>query len=207
MIQTKYRKGVAKRLGSYLRTLRKQKGWTQTTAGSAVGVDAVTVRRWELGSFSPSSNRIGRVAEVYGVDVSTLIDVAETAVHDESNTLFKIRGYLEAGTAPTPETDHLGTISLPSRMVQENPQDFFLIVNGDSLVSDGIHDGDALLICPSQPPRTGGLCVAEKDGRLYAGTYITPDHLRVRTNTGTTIDLALADSRLVGAVGWQVRKM
>jgi len=125
MIQTKYRKSVAKRLGSYLRTLRKQKGWTQTTAGSAVGVDAVTVRRWELGSFSPSSNRIGRVAEVYGVDVSTLINVAETVGHDESNTLLKITGYLEAGIAPQPHANALGSISLPTLMVQTNPQDFF----------------------------------------------------------------------------------
>ena len=113
MFQRESRKRVAERLGSYLRLLRQKKGWTQSLAGEAVGVDPVTIRRWELGLFSPSSNRIGRVAEAYGVEVSALIDAADAKHQDESTSVLPIKGYLEAGTTPESQTNDLGTISLP----------------------------------------------------------------------------------------------
>lgn len=207
MFQRGSRKRVAERLGSYLRLLRQKKGWTQSLAGEAVGVDTVTIRRWELGLFSPSSNRIGRVAEAYGVEVSALIDAADAKHQDESTSVLPIKGYLEAGTTPESQTNDLGTISLPSPMVQGGPGAYFLVVSGDSLVPDGIHDGDVLLVCPAQPPSFGGLCVIEKDDCLYAGTYITQGILRVRTNTGTTVDVDMTADQLIGAVGWHVRKM
>jgi SOS-response transcriptional repressor LexA len=170
-------------------------------------VDAVTIRRWELGLFSPSSNRIGRVAEAYGVEVSELMGAADMDDGDESSSVLPIKGYVEAGATPAPQSDDLGTISLPTPMVQGGPSAYFLVVSGDSLVPDGVHDGDVLLVCPEQPPRVGGLCVIEKDDSLYAGTYITPGSLRVRTNTGTTVDMDLTPDQLIGAVGWHVRKM
>ena len=207
MFQRETRKRVAERLGAYLRPLRQQKGWTQSLAGQAVGVDAVTIRRWELGLFSPSSNRIGQVAEAYGVDVSELIGAAESEHQDESTSILPIRGYLEAGTAPDEQTENFGTISLPSAMIQGGPGAYFLVVSGDSLVPDGVHDGDVLLVCPAQAPRVGGLCVIAKDDCLYAGTYITQGSLRVRTNTGTMVDVEMTTDQLIGAVGWHVRKM
>jgi SOS-response transcriptional repressor LexA len=176
-------------------------------AGKTVGVDSATIRRWELGLFSPSSKRIVSAAHVYGVDVSTFIGVAESGVQNGSNERLSIKGYPEAGTTPLSQSNDLGTISLQSLMVQGGPDDFFLIISGDSLVPDGIHDGDALLKDPAPPPRTGGLCVAEKNDCLYAGTYLTPNHLRVRTSTGTTVELGLIDYRMVGAVCSHVRKL
>ena len=83
MFQRESRKRVAERLGSYLRLLRQKKGWTQSLAGEAVGVDGVTIRRWELGLFSPSSKRIVQVAEAYGVEVSELIDASKAAEKDD----------------------------------------------------------------------------------------------------------------------------
>ena len=207
MFQREARKRIAERLGSYLRSLRQKKGWTQSLAGEAVGVDAVTIRRWELGLFSPSSNRIGQVAEAYGVDVSELINAADAEDQDESSSVLPIKGYVEAGTTPAPQAGDLGTISLPTPMVQGGPGAYFLVVSGDSLVPDGVHDGDVLLVCPAQAPRVGGLCVIEKDGCLYAGTFVTQGSLRVRTNTGTTVDVDLAPDQMIGAVGWHVRKM
>ena len=207
MFQRESRKRIAERLGSYLRSLRQQKGWTQALAGEAVGVDAVTIRRWELGLFSPSSNRIERVAEAYGVKVSALIEAAETAEQDESTSVLPIKGFLEAGTTPETRSDDMGSISLPSPMIQAGPGAYFLVVSGDSLVPDGIHDGDVLLVCPAQQPRVGGLCVIEKDDCMYAGTYVTQGSLRVRTTTGTMVDVEMTAEQLVGTVGWHVRKM
>ena len=92
-------------------------------------------------------------------------------------------------------------------MIQGGPGAYFLVVSGDSLVPDGVHDGDVLLVCPARAPRIGRLCVIAKDDCNYAGTYITQGSLRVRTNTGTMVDVEMTTDQLIGAVGWHVRKM
>ena len=92
-------------------------------AGEAAGVDKVTILRWEAGLFSPSSDRIARVAQAYGLDVSALIDTAETGQQDEFTSVLPINGYLEAGTTPKSQTDELGSISVPSLMIQGSPGD------------------------------------------------------------------------------------
>ena len=46
MINRASKRRVAKRLGDSLRSLRRQKGWTQSQAGEAVGVDSATIRKW-----------------------------------------------------------------------------------------------------------------------------------------------------------------
>ena len=148
-----------------------------------------------------------KLADAYGVDVSDLKEAAEAEEQDESTSVLPIKGYLEAGTTPDPQTDNLGTISVPSPMIQAGPGAYFLVVSGDSLGPDGIHNGDVLLICPAQAPRVGGLCVIEKDDCLYAGTYVSQGNLRVRTTTGTAIDVDWTADQMVGAVGWHVRKM
>ncbi len=198
---------VAKRLGEYLRYLRHQKGWTQSCAGDAIGVDPVTIRRWELGIFSPSSKKILQVAEAYGLEVSELIDVAEAAEQNDSGAVLPIKGYLYAGTTPKSDTRDLGTISLPSRMVQGSFGDFFRIVSGDSLVPDGIYDGDVLLVRPGQAPNIGSLCVVYMDRRSCAVTYKDPENLRMRTATGTIVDVEITPEQMVGTIAWHARKM
>ena len=198
---------VAERFGDYLRSLRRQRGWTQAHAGEAIGVDAVTIRRWELGLFSPSSNRIVQVAEAYGVEVSALMDAAESAEQDDSTAVIPIKGYVGPGTTPESRTSDLGTISLPLQMVQGHPDDYCLQVTGDSLVPDGIHDGDVLLVCPNQAPSIGSLCVIDMESSLRAVTYISQENLRVRTATGATVDVEITPEQMVGTVAWHVRKM
>ncbi len=207
MFQRKSKKQIAKRLGSYLRSLRHEKGWTQSLAGKAVGVDSVTILRWELGLHSPSANRIAQVADAYGVDVSALIDAAEPEDQAGPATVIPIKGYLDAGTTPDSDSNGLGSISFSSPMIQQSPDDYLLVVSGNSLAPYGIHNGDVLLVCPNQPPKIGGLCVMEMEGCLFAGTYTNKGSLRVRNTTGTTVDLDLMPEQLIGPVPWHIRKI
>ncbi len=207
MFQRQSKKRIAERLGAYLRSLRQQKGWTQSLAGEAVGVDSVTIRRWELGLFSPSENRIARVAEAYGVEVSALICAAEPEDQPDLPAVIPIKGYLDAGTTPESESSDLGSISFSAPIIQQSPSDYFLVVSGDSLAPNGINNGDVLLVCPERPPRTGGLCVINIDGCLIGGIYINRGTIRVRATTGTNVDLELTPEQLVGPVAWHIRKI
>ncbi|MBC8281893.1 MAG: helix-turn-helix domain-containing protein [Chloroflexi bacterium] len=197
----------AKRLGSYLRSLRLQNGWTQNQAGEEVGVDAVTIRRWELGLFSPSINRIESVASVYGVDVSALINAAESGVHGDSVLIVPVKGFLNAGNNPPTETDHLGTVSLPLHMNEGGQNAYCLLVTGDTLVPDGVHDGDVLLVDPDQIAEIGSLCVVELDRSLRAGTFISSGRVNVRTRIGAMIEMEVATDELIGTVVWHIRRM
>lgn len=166
----------------------------------------MTIRRWELGLFSPSSSRIVQVAEAYGVEVSTLLEAAEAAEQDDSTAVIPIKGYVGSGVDAESEIGDLGTISLPLQMVQGHLDDYCLRASGDSLVPDGIHDGDGLLVCPDQAPTIGSLCVIDMDSSLRAVTYISRESLRVWTATGATVDVEIAENQMVGTVSWHVRK-
>ena len=198
---------VAKRFGGYLRFLRRQRGWTQAHAGQAVGVDAVTIRRWELGLFSPSGKRIAQVAEAYGVELGALIEASNTAELDDSTAFLHIKGFLDAGSDSEPESSDMGIIALPSHMIRGHSDDYCLRVDGDRLAPDGIHDGDVLLICPDQMPSIGSLCVIDMGSSLCAFTYVSTGNFRVRTATGTSIDVDMMLGKLIGTVAWHVRRM
>ena len=198
---------AAKQLGAFVRSSRNQQGWTQSRAGEAVGVDAVTVRRWELGMFSPSAERIGRVAEAYGVDVSTLLKAAEAGEQNAGTAVVPVNGYLNAGMRPDSDATRPDTVSLPLSIMEGRPDSYCLVVSGDSLVPDGIHHGDFLLVSPDEVPSIGSLCVLDAENYFYAAIYVTQGSLRVRTTTGTTVDVEILPEQLVGIVAWHIRKL
>ena len=124
----------------------------------------------------------------YGVEVGTLIDAAEAAEQEDSTAVISIKGYVGTGTTPESGTGDLGTISLPLQMVQRHPGDNCLRVIGDSLVPHGIHDGDVLLVCPDQPPPSAAFVLLTWIAD-YARSPTSRDRLRMRTATGTNVDL------------------
>ena len=48
-----------------LRTLRKQKQWTQARLGSLVGVDQRTISAWEKGVCEPSFELLAKLCELF----------------------------------------------------------------------------------------------------------------------------------------------
>ena len=175
-------------------------------------MDAVTVRRWELGMYSPSAGKIDKVAEAYGVDVSTLLAAADTEQEYAGTALVPAIGYINAGVRPAGDRPKPGengphTISVPSSIVDGRPNLYCLIVSGDSLIPDGIHDGDFILICPDEVPSVGCLCVINVEHCFYVATYILRDQVRVRTTTGHIEDLTGKSIQISGTITWHVRRM
>jgi transcriptional regulator with XRE-family HTH domain len=66
-------------VGSRLRAARRGAGLTQKQLGDALGVEAITVSRWERGVTSPSLPRLRRVAELTGTTVSDLVRAPDAA--------------------------------------------------------------------------------------------------------------------------------
>ena len=54
--------------------LRLEHHWTQAQVAKELGVDPVTVRRWELGLREPSENNLFALASIYGVDFDRFLN-------------------------------------------------------------------------------------------------------------------------------------
>lgn len=58
-----------KKIGSFLRELRKEKGFTQDELAEKMGVSRKTVSRWETGNNLPDISLLVKLADLYDIDV------------------------------------------------------------------------------------------------------------------------------------------
>lgn len=66
-------------VGSRLRTARRSAGLTQKQLAEALGVESITVSRWERGVTTPSLPRLRRIAELTETTVSDLVRAQDAA--------------------------------------------------------------------------------------------------------------------------------
>lgn len=63
-----------KKIGEFLRELRKEKGMTQEQVAEHFNIAGRTVSRWETGSNMPDIGIISEIAEFYEVDIREIIN-------------------------------------------------------------------------------------------------------------------------------------
>ena len=200
-------RNAAKRLGTYLRGLRTGHGWTQSELAEVVGVDAVTIRRWELGIFSPSMENIERLADIHGVGVEDVMIAANIEPTQTDGVDLPMTGYLgaRAPRGPNDLPDH--GVPVPKFIADSHPQAFSLVVLGNALTSDGVHNGDVLIVDRGVGPEVGGLAIVSVDGSMCAAICISATHYRLRTPTGRSEDLEDSQVEFVGNVVWHIRRI
>jgi len=76
-----------------------------------------------------------------------------------------VLGRVAAGAPIGPDIDHHDTFTLDSRTFMRVP-DYLLRVTGDSMIEDGIFDGDLVGILQSAEARDGQIVVARLDGEV-----------------------------------------
>lgn len=64
----------AKKIGTFLRELRKEKGLTQEQLAEVLHVSGRTVSRWETGTNMPDLSILIQIAEFYEVEVKEILD-------------------------------------------------------------------------------------------------------------------------------------
>ena len=63
-----------KKIGSFLKELRKEKGITQEQLAEILGVSGRTVSRWETGSNMPDLSVLIEIADYYSIELRELLD-------------------------------------------------------------------------------------------------------------------------------------
>lgn len=86
----------AKKIGTFLRELRKEKGLTQEQLAEVLHVSGRTVSRWETGANMPDLSILIQIAEFYEVEVKEILDgerKGEIMDKELKETLSKVADY------------------------------------------------------------------------------------------------------------------
>lgn len=87
-----------KKIGLFLKTLRKEKGLTQEQLAEHFQISNRTISRWETGSNMPDLSMLVELADFYGLDISEIIDGErknENMTKEEKESLLLVADYAE----------------------------------------------------------------------------------------------------------------
>ena len=85
-----------KKIGSFLKELRKEKDITQEQLAEKIKVSGRTVSRWETGSNMPDISLLADLADFYGVSIPEIIDgerKSDNMKEEVKETVLKLSDY------------------------------------------------------------------------------------------------------------------
>ena len=201
-----------KELGATLKAARRTAGLTQLSVSMQLKVSVQAVCNWEQGRYEPRSEKIEQLAELYGVAVEQLLQApAGNNVHSPSLVAaVPIRGYVSAGLPREEWETYKDTTPVDEELMMRYPNLFALIISGDSLGGDGIHNGDKIFVDPDAGYQVGKIYIVRlENGEVCANhLYIEGDgQVRLRSSSDGYEDLTVSGSQVLGRVVCHLRQM
>lgn len=102
------------------------------------------------------SNGVARSIELVDKRIGQIVQGAE----------LPILGFIAAGAPIEPYTDPNATFAVSPNMISQNKKSFVLQVKGESMIEDGILDGDFVVIEETNQARNGDIVVAMIDNGI-----------------------------------------
>ncbi|MCY9806525.1 XRE family transcriptional regulator [Lentilactobacillus senioris] len=167
------------KLSKKLINLRESKDWSKTLVANKLGLKNMqTYANWEYGKSEPSSEMIIRLAEIYGITTDKLLDKYNTAsnIIPTSPTDFTevpVVGTIKAGPNGLALENYQGVESVLKKDLGGGHDYFWLVVSGDSMIGDGIYDGDFALIKRTPEFNNGDICAIIVDGEEGTLKHVT----------------------------------
>lgn len=62
-----------KKIGSFLKKLRNEKGMTQEQLGEKIGVSNKTISRWETGNYMPPVECLNMLSDIYNISINEIL--------------------------------------------------------------------------------------------------------------------------------------
>ena len=100
----------SKKIGEFLKMLRKEKGLTQEQLAEILLVSGRTISRWETGVNMPDLSILIQMAEFYDVDVKEILDgerKGENMDKELKETLTKVADYSKLEKEKTAKTGNI----------------------------------------------------------------------------------------------------
>lgn len=117
-------------------------------------------------------------------------------------------GFIAAGSPIEPYTDPNVTFSLPTDMIDSQKKSFVLQVRGDSMIEEGILDGDFVVVEESNTARDGEIVVAMiSDGVVTLKRFFKEkDRVRLEPANSSMQPIFAKDVTIQGRLKGVIRK-
>lgn len=171
--------------GQQLKSIRQERKIGLNQLAMLSGVSASQISRIENGKMStPKVNTIKKLAKGLKYNELELMKIAGYVADDElseniiptsSNdfTSIPVVGTIKAGPNGLALQDYQGTEKVSKYDVDKSFNYFWLVVSGDSMIGDGIFDGDYALIKQTPEFSNGDICAIIVDGEEGTLKHIT----------------------------------
>lgn len=175
------------KLGNYLKELRGSRSLREISEATGGKVSHSYIGELEKGishrgnAISPSPDKLKALASVYSVSYSKLMQLAgyETVpdniipTSSADFTEVPVVGTIKAGPNGLALENYLGVESVLRKDLGGGHDYFWLVVSGDSMIGDGIHDGDFALIKRTPDFNNGDICAIIVDGEEGTLKHVT----------------------------------
>ena len=159
-------------IGENIKKHRLTLGLTQDKLGEMLGVTGKAVSTWEKGIKIPRMPIITRLADLFEISKSRLID-DESDLKHESIVYIPLVGRVAAGEGCFAEDNYDGYEPVPADILTPDEKYIFLNVKGDSM-SPKIEEGDRLLVQLQPSVDSGSFAVVvidDEDGVVKKVCY------------------------------------
>jgi repressor LexA len=138
------------------------------------------------------------------------IELAESDINLERPEGFSapILGFIAAGQPIEPYTDPNATMSIPVAFAEGNKRTYVLQVRGESMIEDGIMDGDNVIIEQTESASNGEVVVALLDNGMATLKRFFKEATRIRLQpaNATMQPIFVKNVRIQGKVVGLIRK-
>jgi SOS-response transcriptional repressor LexA len=120
-----------------------------------------------------------------------------------------VRGYVSAGVPRDLWQVDLGTVPVSDQLIGGYSDLFALVVSGDALKADTIHDGDMVYVDPGAGLEEGKTyIVLMENGEICARRLNFEDgQVRLRSSYEHYDELRVTGAKLLGKIVWHLRRM
>lgn len=119
-----------------------------------------------------------------------------------------VLGFIAAGQPIMPYTDPDATIQVPKNMLSGKKNTYVLQVKGDSMIEDGILDGDFVIIEETQIAHDGDIVVALLENGLATlkRFFKEPDRIRLEPANAAMEPIYATDVKIQGKCAGVIRR-
>ncbi|MFA5186102.1 MAG: transcriptional repressor LexA [Patescibacteria group bacterium] len=135
------------------------------------------------------------------------LEPTDKAVMWGKSVLLPLKGLIAAG-APIEAVEERETFAVPVDLAPDSANSYVLRVKGDSMIEDGIFDGDYVVVERNPSPKNGDVVVALLDNE-YATLkrfYRERDRIRLQPANSTMKPIYCFDPLIQGVVRAVIRK-
>lgn len=161
----------------YLRQFIQRSGYSPTLQQIA---DALGVR--SLATVHEHLNAMGKKGIIRRFDgaVRGIEIVEKNAPQTINNLELPILGFIAAGSPIEPYTDPSACMGVPASLTSGKKSAYVLQVKGESMIEDGIFDGDFVIVEQQEEAKNGDIVVALLDNGLATLKRYFKEASRVR---------------------------